>query len=73
MFTYRAIKRKGDNALLILMLLAIAIIPALPAFALWAWLDPTGFWQRFIFVAIYAFGIYPTLLALEIFVFKLRD
>ncbi len=72
MFAYEVTKRRGEDILITLLLLAI-IIPALPAFALWAWLDPTGFWQRFLFVAVYSLFIYPSLLAIEIFVFKLYD
>ena len=73
MFAYGVMKRRGDDLLAVLLLLAIVVIPALPAVALWAWLDPTGFWQRFIFVAVYALFIYPSLLAIEIFVFNLYD
>ena len=73
MLASRRIKRKGDNILLLLAFLTIAIPPALPALALWAWLDPTGFWQRFIFVAAYALFIYPLLLVAELFVVGLLD
>ena len=49
----------NNDYVIVIICWIVGFSPSLIAWGLWAWLDPTGFWQKTVIVVIYCSSFFP--------------